>query len=425
MKPAQSIPDGRFGVSSSLHSMLTFSSIVTAGKKGFMSTAKPLSGIRVVELGQLLAGPFTGAILGYFGAEVIKIEPPGGAPLRQWREVHNGTSFWYRSLGRNKKSVVLDLKTEKGRDVTRRLLKTADVVIENFRPGTMEKWALGPADIKPDNPGLIYARISGYGQTGPFSQKPGYASVTEGYGGFRYINGHKDEPPVRPNISLGDTVAAIHAALGVTLAIIQRHQSNEGQVVDVALYESVFNLLEGIIPEYDGAGVIREPSGSTITGIVPTNTYRCADGKFVVIGGNGDSIFKRLMLEAERPDIANDPALAQNPGRVIHQQRIDDALSGWCAAHTSTEIIDRLETAKVPVGPIYNVADMLEDPHYNARGLFETVEIDGKPLKIPAIMPRLSDSPGGTEWAGGDVGAHKNEVLSELLGMSDDEIADL
>ena len=390
-----------------------------------MSTAKPLSGIRVIELGQLLAGPFTGAILGYFGAEVIKIEPPGGDPLRQWREVHNDTSFWYRSLGRNKKSVVLDLKTENGRDVTRRLLKTADVVIENFRPGTMEKWALGPEDIKPDNPGLIYARISGYGQTGPFSQKPGYASVTEGYAGFRYINGHKDEPPVRPNISLGDTVAAIHAALGVTLAIIQRYHSNEGQVVDVALYESVFNLLEGIIPEYDGAGLIREPSGSTITGIVPTNTYRCADGKFVVIGGNGDSIFKRLMLEAERPDIANDPALAQNPGRVIHQQRIDDALSGWCAAHTSTEIIDRLETAKVPVGPIYNVADMLEDPHYNARGLFETVEIDGEPLKIPAIMPRLSDSPGGTEWPGGDVGAHTHEVLSELLGMSDEDIADL
>ena len=390
-----------------------------------MSTAKPLSGIRVIELGQLLAGPFTGAILGYFGAEVIKIEPPGGDPLRQWREVHNDTSFWYRSLGRNKKSVVLDLKTENGRDVTRRLLKTADVVIENFRPGTMEKWALGPEDIKPDNPGLIYARISGYGQTGPFSQKPGYASVTEGYAGFRYINGHKDEPPVRPNISLGDTVAAIHAALGVTLAIIQRYHSNEGQVVDVALYESVFNLLEGIIPEYDGAGLIREPSGSTITGIVPTNTYRCADGKFVVIGGNGDSIFKRLMLEAERPDIANDPALAQNPGRVIHQQRIDDALSGWCAAHTSTEIIDRLETVKVPVGPIYNVADMLEDPHYNARGLFETVEIDGEPLKIPAIMPRLSDSPGGTEWPGGDVGAHTHEVLSELLGMSDEDIADL
>ena len=390
-----------------------------------MSLAKPLSGIRVVELGQLLAGPFTGAILGYFGAEVIKIEPPGGDPLRQWREVNNGTSFWYRSLGRNKKSVVLDLKTEGGRDVTRRLLKTADVVIENFRPGTMEKWALGPEDIKPDNPGLIYARISGYGQTGPFSQKPGYASVTEGYAGFRYINGHKDEPPVRPNISLGDTVAAIHAALGVTLAIIQRHQSSEGQVVDVALYESVFNLLEGIIPEYDGAGVIREPSGSTITGIVPTNTYRCADDKFVVIGGNGDSIFKRLMLEADRPDIANDPALAQNPGRVIHQQRIDDALADWCAAHTSTEIIDKLETVKVPVGPIYNVADMLEDPHYNARGLFETVEIDGEPLKIPAIMPRLSETPGATEWPGGDVGAHTHEVLSELLGMSAEDLANL
>jgi crotonobetainyl-CoA:carnitine CoA-transferase CaiB-like acyl-CoA transferase len=320
---------------------------------------------------------------------------------------------------------VLDLKTKNGRDVTRRLLKTADVVIENFRPGTMEKWALGPEDIKPDNPGLIYARISGYGQTGPFSQKPGYASVTEGYAGFRYINGHKDEPPVRPNISLGDTVAAIHAALGVTLAIIQRYHSNEGQVVDVALYESVFNLLEGIIPEYDGAGVIREPSGSTITGIVPTNTYRCADGKFVVIGGNGDSIFKRLMLEAERPDIANDPALAQNPGRVIHQQRIDDALSGWCAHTRHQRIIERSKTAKVPVGPIYNVEDMMSDPHYNARGMFETVEINGEPLKIPAIMPKLSSTPGKTIWPGAAIGEHNQEILGGLLGLSDREIAEL
>mgnify|MGYP000250365529 FL=1 len=390
-----------------------------------MSDQRPLAGLRVVELGQLLAGPFTGTILGYFGAEVIKVEPPSGDPVRQWREVRDGTSLWYHSLGRNKKSVTLDLKSERGQQVAFDLLCKADVVVENFRPGAMEKWGLGPEDIKRENPGVIYARISGYGQTGPFAHKPGYASVTEGYGGFRYINGEPGEAPVRPNISLGDTVAGIHAALGVALAIIQRHQSGEGQVVDVALYESVFNLLEGIIPEFDGAGVVREPSGSTITGIVPTNTYLCDDQKHVVIGGNGDSIFKRLMTEAGRLDMAEDPELAHNPGRVIHQAKIDQALSDWCAQHSSREIIDTLEAARVPVGPIYSVQDMMDDPHYNARGMFETVEIDGKPLKIPAIMPKLSRTPGETHWPGAAIGEHNNEILGGLLGLSDEEIAAL
>jgi crotonobetainyl-CoA:carnitine CoA-transferase CaiB-like acyl-CoA transferase len=390
-----------------------------------MSDQRPLAGLRVVELGQLLAGPFTGTILGYFGAEVIKVEPPSGDPVRQWREVRDGTSLWYHSLGRNKKSVTLDLKSERGQQVAFDLLCKADVVVENFRPGAMEKWGLGPEDIKCENPGVIYARISGYGQTGPFAHKPGYASVTEGYGGFRYINGEPGEAPVRPNISLGDTVAGIHAALGVALAIIQRHQSGEGQVVDVALYESVFNLLEGIIPEFDGAGVVREPSGSTITGIVPTNTYLCDDQKHVVIGGNGDSIFKRLMTEAGRLDMAEDPELAHNPGRVIHQAKIDQALSDWCAQHSSREIIDTLEAARVPVGPIYSVQDMMDDPHYNARGMFETVEIDGKPLKIPAIMPKLSRTPGETHWPGAAIGEHNNEILGGLLGLSDEEIAAL
>jgi crotonobetainyl-CoA:carnitine CoA-transferase CaiB-like acyl-CoA transferase len=390
-----------------------------------MSDQRPLAGLRVVELGQLLAGPFIGTILGYFGAEVIKVEPPSGDPVRQWREVRDGTSLWYHSLGRNKKSVTLDLKSERGQQVAFDLLCKADVVVENFRPGAMEKWGLGPEDIKCENPGVIYARISGYGQTGPFAHKPGYASVTEGYGGFRYINGEPGEAPVRPNISLGDTVAGIHAALGVALAIIQRHQSGEGQVVDVALYESVFNLLEGIIPEFDGAGVVREPSGSTITGIVPTNTYLCDDQKHVVIGGNGDSIFKRLMTEAGRLDMAEDPELAHNPGRVIHQAKIDQALSDWCAQHSSREIIDTLEAARVPVGPIYSVQDMMDDPHYNARGMFETVEIDGKPLKIPAIMPKLSRTPGETHWPGAAIGEHNNEILGGLLGLSDEEIAAL
>lgn len=390
-----------------------------------MSDQRPLAGLRVVELGQLLAGPFTGTILGYFGAEVIKVEPPSGDPLRQWREVRDGTSLWYHSLGRNKKSVTLDLKSERGQQVALDLLCKADVVVENFRPGAMEKWGLGPEDVKRENPGVIYARISGYGQTGPFAHKPGYASVTEGYGGFRYINGEPGEAPVRPNISLGDTVAGIHAALGVALAIIQRHQSGEGQVVDVALYESVFNLLEGIIPEFDGAGVVREPSGSTITGIVPTNTYLCGDQKHVVIGGNGDSIFKRLMTEAGRLDMAEDPELAHNPGRVIHQAKIDKALSDWCAQHSSREIIDTLEAARVPVGPIYSVQDMMDDPHYNARGMFETVEIDGKPLKVPAIMPKLSRTPGETQWPGAAIGEHNNEILGGLLGLSNEEIAAL
>lgn len=389
--------------------------------------ARPLDGIRVVEMGQLLAGPFTGTILAYFGAEVIKVEPPSGDPVRGWRQLDdNGLAYWWRSLGRNKKSVTLDLKSQRGQELARDLIKTADVVVENFRPGMMEKWGLGPDTMKVENPDLIYARISGYGQDGPYASKPGYASVTEGFGGFRYINGEPGKPPVRTNISLGDTLSAIHAALGVTLAIIQRAKpGGTGQVIDVALYESVFNLMEGIVPEYDGAGVIREPSGSTITGIVPTNTYLCQDGKYVVIGGNGDSIFRRLMTVAGRPDMAENPEMAENSGRVVHQEAIDAALAEWCAGHSSTFIIEALEQARVPVGPIYNVVDMLADEHYNARGMFEQVEIDGKPLKIPAILPKLADTPGRTEWPGGDVGSHNEEILKGTLNLTEGDLVQL
>ncbi len=381
---------------------------------------RPLDGIRVIELGQLLAGPFAGTMLAYFGAEVIKVEPPGGDPIRGWRVVKDGASLWYRSLGRNKKSVTLDLKSEKGRELVLQLFDSADVVVENFRPGAMESWGLGPDVAKKRNSGLIYARISGYGQTGPYSEKPGYASVTEGFGGFRYINGEPGKAPVRPNISLGDTVSAIHAALGVTLAIIARDKSGEGQVVDVALYESIFNLMEGIVPEYDGGGVVREPSGTTITGIVPTNTYPCRDGKFVVIGGNGDSIFKRLMIAAGRPDMSENPAMADNSGRLQYEDEIDEALGKWCKTLLAREVIDILEEARVPVGPIYNVEDMMEDPHYQERGMFEQVEIDGKPLKIPAIMPLLEGTPGKTDWPGGDIGSHNKEILGDLLELSEE-----
>ena len=260
--------------------------------------SRPMDGIRVLEVGQLLAGPFAGNILGYYGAEVIKVEAPGeGDPLRKWRELdEDGTSFWWRSIGRNKKCITADLRSEEGRSLVRRLSLKCDVLIENFRPGVMEKWGLGPADLQSDNPGLIYARISGYGQDGPWASKPGFASVCEGVGGLRYVNGKPGEAPMRPNLSLGDSLAGIHTALGIVMACLHRNNDpqSRGQVIDTALYEATFNMLEGVIPEYDGAGVIREPSGSTITGIAPTNTYRCADGKFIVIGANGDSIFKRL-----------------------------------------------------------------------------------------------------------------------------------
>lgn len=389
---------------------------------------RPLDGVRVIEVGQLLAGPFAGTMLAYFGAEVIKVEPPGeGDPIRGWRLLDDsGTAYWWRSLGRNKKSVTANLRTDSGRDIVKRLMLTADVVIENFKPGTMEKWGLGPQDMISDNPDLIFARISGYGQTGPNSTKPGYASVTEAYSGFRYVNGFPGDAPVRPNLSIGDTVAGIHAVLGILLSLLERKQDRgtQGQVVDVALYEAMFNLMEGMVPEYSGAGAIREPSGSTITGIVPTNTYLCRDDKHVVIGANGDSIFVRLMQAMDRNDVATDPRYADNAGRVEHQDFIDGAIAVWTRALPSTEVIARLEAADVPVGPIYNVADMMADEHFNARELFEQVETDQGSIKIPAILPKLSASPGATDWPGGEVGTHTDEILSEI-GFSFEEIARL
>jgi crotonobetainyl-CoA:carnitine CoA-transferase CaiB-like acyl-CoA transferase len=377
----------------------------------------------------LLAGPFAGHVLAYFGAEVIKVEPPDkGDAIRSWRLLDaGGTSLWWRSLGRNKKCITLNLYTARGRAIARQLADRADVLIENFRPGTMEKWGLGPDALKTTNPGLIYARISGYGQTGPYASRPGFASVCEGIGGFRYLNGFPGQPPVRPNLSLGDTLAGLHAVLGILMAYIHRVKpgSGQGQVVDVAIYEAVFNMLEAVVPEYDGAGAIREPSGSTLTGIVPTNTYVCRDGKYVIIGGNGDSIFKRLMHTLGRPDMAEDARLAGNAGRVQHEREIDDAITAWTSSLDAQDVLRQLEAASVPSGPIYNVEDMVADPHFQARGLFEEVHIDGNPLKIPALVPKLSETPGGTSWPGPAVGAHNDEVFKDLLGMSDAEVASL
>jgi crotonobetainyl-CoA:carnitine CoA-transferase CaiB-like acyl-CoA transferase len=388
---------------------------------------RPLDGIRVLELGQLLAGPFAGCILAYYGAEVIKVEPPGGGdPLRQWRILdEHGTSYWWRSLGRNKKCITADLRQEEGRALVRRLALRCDVLLENFRPGVMEKWGLGPADLWAERPGLIYARISGYGQDGPYAAKPGFASVCEGVGGLRYVNGQPGERPMRPNLSLGDTMAGLHTALGVVMACLHqaRHPGARGQVIDTALYEAVFNLLEGVVPEYDGAGVVREPSGSTITGIVPTNTYRCSDGKFIIIGANGDSIFKRLCEAMDRRDMGDDERLSNNAGRVQHEAEIDEAITVWTGSLTAAEALAALEQARVPSGPIYSVADMMVDPHFVARGLFETVDVAGRSLKIPALVPKLGETPGRTDWPGPEVGAFNEQVYGDLLGLSTEEIA--
>jgi len=390
---------------------------------------RPLAGIRVLEMGQLMAGPFAGTILAYYGAEVIKIEPPrGGDPVRVWRLLEDGTSLWWSSLGRNKKCITVDLRKEEGRKIARALAEKCDVVVENFRPGTMEKWGLGPEDLKKNNPRVVYARVSGYGQSGPYSRKPGYASVCEGVGGFRFVTGFPDRPPVRPNLSLGDSLAGLHAALGVVMALYHRdapkepHGRGRGQVVDTAIYEAVFNMMESALPEYDRLGAVRQREGAKLTGIVPTNTYLCKDGQYVIIGGNGDSIYKRLMRAAGRPDMAGDPRYATNADRVTHEAEVDGALAAWAATLTAAEVVARLEEAEVPVGRLYSAADIAEDPHYRARNMFEEVEVGGRPLKIPAMIPKLSETPGGTDWPGPAVGAHNREVLRDVLEYSDQEI---
>ncbi|GAA4093338.1 CaiB/BaiF CoA-transferase family protein [Zhongshania borealis] len=387
----------------------------------------PLQGIRILELGQLIAGPFTTAMLAYFGAEVIKIEPPGiGDPIRRWRSMKGDTSLWWYSIGRNKKSLTVDLRHPDGQALVRGLAEHCDVLVENFRPGVMEEWHLGPDDLKAKNPDLVYTRISGYGQTGPYADKPGFASVCEGISGFRHLNGFPGEAPVRPNLSLGDSIASLHAIIGILMALNAKERGvHKGQVVDVALYETMFNMLESVVPEYAAEGIIREASGTTLTGIVPTNTYRCSDDKYVIIGGNGDSIFKRLMTTIGRDDFANDPAMSDNAGRVIHQVKIDTAIADWCSQHSIQAVIDQLEAVRVPVGPIYNAQDMAEDPHFQARGLFEKIDVDGDSVTIPGMAPKLVGTPGGTQWPGPKLGQHTDEILRTLLGITNDRLVEL
>lgn len=396
--------------------------------KGSGVPTGPLAGLKILELGQLLAGPFASTLLAWLGAEVIKVEPPGsGDALRRWRAMHGDTSLWWSIMGRNKKSVTLDLRSAKGQAIARELVKNVDAVIENFKPGTLEKWGLGPDALEAINPGIVLVRVSGWGQTGPRAPEPGYASVAEGFSGMRYLTGYPDRPPVRANLSLGDTIAGLHAALGLLSALYHRDRAEDGkgQVVDVAIYESIFNLLESTLPEYDVLGEVRKPQGSKLSGIVPSNTYRCADGRYIIIGGNGDSIFKRLMTAAGRPDLASDPRLAHNDGRVAHEKEIDDAITAWTSEHSFDEILQALEGARVPAGPIYTIEDIVKDPHYRARGMIEQASLhDGTPVKLPTMAPRFERTPGGTRWIGPDLGAHNAEVYTSL-GMTPDDLESL
>lgn len=388
----------------------------------------PLAGVKVLELGQLIAGPFATAFLAWFGAEVIKVEPPGtGDPLRTWRVVHKGTSLWWHLMARNKKCVTLNLRVPEGQRIARDLAKQVDVIVENFRPGTLEKWGLGFEDLKKENPKLILTRISGYGQTGPYAQRPGFAAVAEAFGGLRYVTGEPERPPVRPNLSLGDSVAGLHAALGILMALYHRDaRGGSGQAIDVALYEAVLNLMEGTIPEFDKAGVKREREGMRLTGIVPSGTYPCADGAYIVIGANGDSIFRRFMTAIGRRDLAQDTRLASNEGRTKHIEEIDEAIRQWTRKRNSPEALKILSDSDVPSGPIYSAAEMLADPHYRARRVFEDADLGGgEQVKLPRLAPRLEETPGEMRWIGPTLGEHNTEVYSNWLGYPAAELVRL
>ncbi|MBB5214583.1 CaiB/BaiF CoA transferase family protein [Parapusillimonas granuli] len=377
----------------------------------------PLKGIKVIELGALIAGPYASTILGQFGADVIKIEPPGeGDPLRKWRKLHDGTSLWWYAQSRNKKSVTLDLKAPEAQEIVRKLAADADIVIENFRPGTLEKWGLGWEQLSAVNPDLIMVRISGYGQTGPASQRPGFAAIAECMGGLRYVTGYQDRAPVRTGVSLGDTLASLYGVIGALIAMHHlKANGGKGQYIDVALYEAVFAVMESLIPEYSAQGYVRERSGSSLPGIAPSNTYVCADGQYVAIAGNGDGIFKRLMTAIGREDLARDPELAHNDGRVRHVDLIDGAILEWTGRHDLDTVLQVLERAAVPSGRIYTAADIVNDEHYRAREMIQRFTLpDGLPVDMPGVVPKLSATPGGTRWLGPELGRHTAEVLREI-----------
>jgi len=399
----------------------------------------PLAGMKVLELGTLIAGPFCARMLAEFGAEVIKIESPdSGDPLRQWRILKDGTSLWWSVQSRNKKSLSLNMKSPEGQEIAQRLALDADVIIENYRPGVLEKWNLGYESLKAINPATIMVRLSGYGQTGPMRDQPGFGAIGEAMGGLRYVSGHPDRPPVRVGISIGDSVAALHGVIGAMMALRHRDVTGgrwngkrddqciagQGQMVDVALYESVFNLMESLVPEFDVAGVVRERTGGALPGIVPSNTYTTNDGENIVIAGNGDAIFHRLMKAIQRDDLANDVQLMRNDGRVPRTIEIDGAIQAWCDTQTIDSALSVLQAADVPVGKIYSVRDMLSDPQFLARNMFEQHHFeDGTAVKVPAITPKMSETPGMTQWLGPKLGEHNDEILREL-GYTDEQMTE-
>ena len=383
--------------------------------------AGPLDGIRVLELGQLIAGPFASRMLAEFGADVVKIETPvTGDPLRKWRMLHEGTSVWWAAQSRNKRSVTLNLRDPEGQDIARRLAAEADVVIENFRPGALEGWGLGWDTLHALNPRLVMLRVSGYGQTGPYRDLPGFGVIGEAMGGLRHLSGEPGRTPVRVGVSIGDSLAALHGVIGILLALRHRDQNGgEGQMVDVALYESVFNMMESLLPEYSVFGAVRQAAGSSLPGIAPSNAYRCRDGKFALIAGNGDSIFRRLMEVIERPDLGDDPALAQNDGRVANVERIDAAISAWTEQRSLNEVLAHLNEARIPAGKIYDVADIAADPHYRAREMIvDSTLADGTPVQVPGVLPKLNATPGTIRTLAPELGQHTDEVLA-TLGLDD------
>ena len=394
---------------------------------GEQGSASALAGVRVLELGALIAGPYAAALLAQFGADVIKVEAPeAGDPLRAWRKLHKGTSLWWYSQSRNKKSLTLDLNREEARAIVLELVARTDIVIENFRPGTLEKWGLGWDALSKVNPKLIMVRISGYGQTGPYRERPGFAAIAECFGGLRYTSGFPDRPPVRVGVSLGDTLASLYGAIGALMAMHHlRANGGKGQFIDVALYESVFAIMESLVPEYQMFGHVRERSGAALPGIAPSNTYLCGDGDYVAIAGNGDGIFKRFMAAIERHDLGDDPELRHNEGRARHAERLDAAIAAWSQQRNSAQVLQVLEAAAVPCGRIYTAADIATDPHFKARGMIERHWLaEDEPLDIPGIVPKLSATPGKTAWLGPRLGEHTDEILKSL-GMDADAIARL
>jgi formyl-CoA transferase len=381
----------------------------------------PLSGLRVLELGSLVAGPFCGKTLADFGAVVVKIEPPGeGDPLRRWRRMRNGTSLWWQVQSRNKKSVTCDLRRPEGQELVRRLARRSHIVVENFRAGALEKWNLGWDVLSRDNPKLVLVRISGYGQDGPYSARPGFAAIAEAMAGFRYVTGFPDRPPARPNLSIGDTIASLHGVIGALMAL----HSGKGQIVDVALYEAMFNCMESLIADYDGDGYVRERTGSTLPGIAPSNLYPCKEG-YVLIAGNADSLYHRLMSAIGREDLRDDPALARNDGRAAQMERIDEAIASWTQERELDEVLRIMEKAEVPAGRIYSARDIAADPHFAARGMIERVIAgDGAPLKVPGVVPKLSATPGAIRSPAPGLGEHTDEVL-QAAGYSPVEISAL